>query len=72
MSGRPTTRQVIGWADELATVGKRIADRFARSEPRRRAVGYIRGLLSTTERQRAVGLAEHPALSSDCVLSPPL
>lgn len=59
MSGRPTQRQVAGWADELSVVGERIGRRFARSEPRRRAVGYIRGLLSTTERKNGWQLAEH-------------
>ena len=59
MSGRPTARQVAGWADELAAVGERIGPRFARSEPRRRAAGYIRGLLSTTERKNGWQLAEH-------------
>lgn len=52
MSGRPTTAQrVMDWATELDTVGERIGRRFARSEPRLRAVGYIRGLLSQTERK---------------------
>jgi SRSO17 transposase len=59
MSGRPTARQVAGWADELAAVGERIGPRFARSEPRRRAAGYIRGLLSATERKNGWQLAEH-------------
>lgn len=59
MSGRPTQRQVEGWADELAVVGERIGHRFARSEPRRRAVGYIRGLLSDTERKNGWQVAEH-------------
>src|SRR4051812_22488058 len=59
MSGRPTQQQVTGWADELAAVGERIGPRFARSEPRRRAAGYIRGLLSETERKNGWQLAEH-------------
>jgi SRSO17 transposase len=59
MSGRPTAKQVTGWADELTAVGERIGPRFARSEPRRRAAGYIRGLLSTTERKNGWQLAEH-------------
>src|SRR6476469_9503798 len=40
MSGRPTARQVAGWADELTAVAGRIGQRFARSELRGRAVGY--------------------------------
>lgn len=60
MSGRPTARQVAGWADEVAAVGERIGRHFARSEPRRRAAGHIRGLLSQTERKNGWQLAEHP------------
>lgn len=59
MSGRPTPQQVKGWADELTAVAGRIGHRFARSEPRRRAVGYVRGLLSQTERKNGWQLAEH-------------
>src|SRR4028118_2013943 len=59
MSGRPTARQVAGWADEVAAVGERIGRRFARSEPRGRAVGDIRGLLSGVERKNGWQLAEH-------------
>jgi SRSO17 transposase len=59
MSGRPTAKQVARWADEVAAVGERIGDRFARSEPRRRAIGYLRGLLSQTERKNGWQLAEH-------------
>ena len=59
MSGRPTAQQVERWADELAAVGERIGPRFSRSEPRRRAVGYIRGLLGDTERKNGWQLAEH-------------
>jgi SRSO17 transposase len=59
MSGRPTADQVAGWADEVAVVGDRIGRHFARSEPRRRAIGYVRGLLSDTERKNGWQLAEH-------------
>jgi SRSO17 transposase len=59
MSGRPTAKQVTGWSNELAAVGERIGGRFVRAEPRRRAAGYIRGLLSTTERKNGWQLAEH-------------
>jgi SRSO17 transposase len=59
MSGRPTRRQVHGWADELNVVGERIGRRFARSEPRRRAVGYVRALLSDAERKNGWQVAEH-------------
>jgi SRSO17 transposase len=59
MSGRPTQAQVGQWAGELDAVAARLAPRFARSEPRQRALGYIRGLLSTTERKNGWQLAEH-------------
>src|SRR5262245_59298412 len=59
MSGRPTAGQVAAWADELTVVGEQIGPRFARSEPRRRAVGYVRGLLSTAERKNGWQLAEY-------------
>jgi SRSO17 transposase len=59
MSGRPTRAAVGRWADEVDAVAERIGHRFARSEPRRRAVGYIRGLLSDTERKNGWQVAEH-------------
>ncbi len=59
MSGRPTREAVERWADEVEAVAERIGRRFARSEPRRRAVGYIRGLLSGAERKNGWHLAEH-------------
>jgi SRSO17 transposase len=59
MSGRPTRDQVVAWADEVGVVGERIGRHFARSEPRRRAIGYVRGLLSGTERKNGWQLAEH-------------
>jgi SRSO17 transposase len=59
MSGRPTAAQIAGWANEVSAVGERIGRHFARSEPRRRAVGYVRGLLSDAERKNGWQLAEH-------------
>jgi SRSO17 transposase len=50
---------VRGWAAEVDAVGERIAYRVARSEPRRRAVGYVRALLSDTERKNGWQVAEH-------------
>ena len=58
MSGRPTVREVEGWAAEVSAVANRIGRHFARSEPRERAVGYVRGLLSDTERKNGWQLAE--------------
>ena len=59
MSGRPTAAQVTTWTDELVAVADRIGHHFSRTEPRSRAVGYIRGLLSATERKNGWQLAEH-------------
>lgn len=59
MSGRPTRATVERWADEVEAVAERIGPRFARSEPRERAIGYLRGLLSDTERKNGWQLAEH-------------
>src|SRR5262249_19533694 len=47
------------WADEVTAVGDRIGGRFARREPRRRAVGYLRGLLGDAQRKNGWQLAEH-------------
>lgn len=58
MSGRPVAQDVCAWADELQRVGECIAPRFARSEPRRRAVAYVRGLLGDAERKNGWQLAE--------------
>ena len=59
MSGQPTQRVVTQWAEEVAVVGERIGRHFARSEPRQRAVAYLRGLLSDTERKNGWQLAEY-------------
>jgi SRSO17 transposase len=58
MSGRPTAAQVQDWADEVSAVAERIGRHFARSEPRRRAAGYVRGLLGEVERKNGWQLAE--------------
>ena len=59
MSGQPTRRDIEQWATEVAVVGERIGRHFARSEPRHRAVAYLRGLLSDTERKNGWQLAEY-------------
>jgi SRSO17 transposase len=40
-------------------VGERIGKHFRRAEPRKRAIGYIQGLLSDTQRKNGWQLAEH-------------
>ena len=47
-----------GWAEELEAVAGRIAPRFGRAEPRRRAVAYLQGWLAPLERKKGWHLAE--------------
>jgi SRSO17 transposase len=54
-----TVIDVVRWAQELARLHARIAPRFARPEPRRRALAYLQGLLSPIERKNGWQLAEH-------------
>src|SRR4051812_27295133 len=46
------------WAVELEAVAGRIAPRFGRAEPRRRALAYLQGLLAPLERKNGWHLAE--------------
>lgn len=55
---RTTPTQVVQWAHLLTQVHARIAARFARPEPRRRALAYLQGLLSSSERKNGWQLAE--------------
>ena len=58
-SGLKTTpTHVASWAYELSQLHHRLAPRFARPEPRRRALAYLQGLLSATERKNGWQLAE--------------
>ena len=50
--------EVQRWAAGLDTVVGRIAPRFGRAEPRRRAAAYLRGLLAPVERKNGWQLAE--------------
>src|SRR5688500_10135681 len=49
---------VATWAEGLEAVHARLAPRFARAEPRRRALAYVQGLLSPVERKNGWQLAE--------------
>jgi SRSO17 transposase len=51
-------QQIAGWDRELRRLHQRIVPRFRRSEPRGRALGYLRGLLSGAERKNGWQLAE--------------
>ena len=46
------------WTRDLEALHARVAPRFLRAEPRRRALGYLRGLLATAERKNGWHLAE--------------
>ena len=50
--------EVARWARGIAGVHGWIAARFHRSEPRRRALDYLKGLLSPIERKNGWQLAE--------------
>src|SRR5215208_4562776 len=50
--------EVRDWAAGLEEVHARIAGRFARAEPRARALAYLRGLLGQLERKNGWTLAE--------------
>ena len=55
---QPSVVDVTDWAGELEALPARIAPRFERAEPRRRALRYLKGLLSHTERKNGWQLAE--------------
>src|SRR5215217_7715527 len=50
--------EVAAWGRGLSAVHARIAPRFGRAEPRRRALAYLRGLTSPVERKNGWQLAE--------------
>jgi SRSO17 transposase len=54
-----TPTDVSRWVQSLDCLHARIAPRFARPEPRRRALAYLQGILSDTERKNGWQLAEH-------------
>ena len=49
---------VQAWAEALEELGQRIGGRFARAEPRKRAVAYLKGLMSDMPRKNGWQLAE--------------
>jgi SRSO17 transposase len=54
-----TLAKVCRWAQELFQLHARLATRFARPEPHRRALLYLQGILSETTRKNGWQLAEH-------------
>jgi SRSO17 transposase len=51
--------EVQAWAAGLDALHARIAGRFVRAEPRRRALAYLKGLLGNVGRKNGWQLAEH-------------
>jgi hypothetical protein len=47
------------WGAVLAVLRERLAPRFSRAEPRRRARMYLAGLVGTAARKNGWQLAEH-------------
>src|ERR687894_132200 len=58
MLAMTTVGAAEGWTRELDALAARIAPRFGRAEPRRRALAYLRGLLAPLERKNGWHLAE--------------
>ena len=50
--------EVVAWAEGIEAVHGRIAGRFGRTEPRRRVLDYLKGLISRIERKNGWQLAE--------------
>jgi len=60
LSGTATTSADVGrWVQRLFCLHARLAPHFARPEPYRRALAYLQGILSETERKNGWQLAEH-------------
>src|SRR5258706_8655642 len=57
-SYEPRLEEIEGWVHELDALHARIAPRFERFEPCRRALWYLEGLLSHAERKNGWQLAE--------------
>src|SRR5438105_11946948 len=57
-AAQPEEQRAQAWAADLTALHARIAPRFRRAEPRRRALAYLRGLLSPVERKNGWQLAE--------------
>jgi len=54
-----TMTHIVQWAQDLRDLHARIAPRFARPEPRRRALAYLQGVMSEISRKNGWQLAEH-------------
>lgn len=56
---KTTPADVCHWAQALVCLHARLAPRFARPEPRRRALAYLQGILSDISRKKVGNPAEH-------------
>ncbi len=59
VGAQTTFVEVWKWGQELERLHACIAPRFARPEPRRRALAYVKGIVSAIERKNGWHLAEH-------------
>jgi SRSO17 transposase len=59
VGAKTTFVEVWKWGQELKRLHTRIAPHFARPEPRRRALAYLKGIVSATRRKNGWHLAEH-------------
>src|ERR1700674_2539827 len=59
VGAQTTVGDVCKWGQELECLHARIAPRFARPEPRRRVLAYLKGIVSSVERKNGWQLAEH-------------
>jgi SRSO17 transposase len=59
VGAQTTFVEVWKWGQELERLHACIAPRFARPEPRRRTLAYLKGIVSTIERKNGWHLAEH-------------
>src|SRR3989442_14126963 len=55
---RPSLQEMGGWSLQLQQLHRRIASRFARPEPRRRALLYLQAILSEIPRKNSWQVAE--------------
>ncbi len=55
--GRDEVAEVVRWSEGIERVHQCIAGRFRRPKPRRRAMEYLKGLLSPVERKDGWQLA---------------
>ena len=67
---RDEVSEVARWDEGIERVHECIAGRFRRPEPRRRALDYLRGLLSPVERKNGWQLAEQAGVPPRTGCSP--